>query len=189
MELEVGQHFPMTGFFFFQKKKHSTSLRKLPHPAAHSTTNKCWSKLQGKPTCRVCWPKTLCLFLECFETVASWQLCIDHNTTSARLSKLGATPAAQVSGGQTPPSANQETRHCQSSAASPPHLSTFRQSQTTRQRASPGKRDPTKDDSPALSLPAPRLQGNTFHERARDRLAPQLPGNSSRHGAHLPRQK
>ena len=54
--------------------------------------------------------------------MASWQLCTDHNTTSARLSTLGATPAAQVSGGQTPPSANQDTRHCQSSAASPPHL-------------------------------------------------------------------
>ena len=30
---------------------------------------------------------------------ASWQYCIDYNTTSARLSKLAATPAAQVFGG------------------------------------------------------------------------------------------
>ena len=44
-------------------------------------------------------------FFWCLETVASWQHCIDHNTTSAGLSNLGATPAVQVSGGQIPPSA------------------------------------------------------------------------------------
>ena len=32
------------------------------------------------------------------ETVASWQHRIEYNTASAGLSKLGATPAAQVSG-------------------------------------------------------------------------------------------
>ena len=41
---------------------------------------------------------------KCVETVASWQHCIDYNTISARLSKLGATTAAQVSGGQIPSS-------------------------------------------------------------------------------------
>ena len=29
------------------------------------------------------------LFLQCFETVTSWEHCIDYNTTSARLSQLG----------------------------------------------------------------------------------------------------
>ena len=43
----------------------------------------------------------------CIET-AAWQHCIDY-TASAGLSKLGA-PAAQVSGGQIPPSANKKKR-------------------------------------------------------------------------------
>ena len=43
------------------------------------------------------------LFLKCCQTVAAWLHCIDYNTTSARLSKLGASPAAHVSGGQIPP--------------------------------------------------------------------------------------
>ena len=44
---------------------------------------------------------------------------IDHNTASARLSKLGAAPAAQVSGGQIPPSTKEgKTRHHQNMDAS-----------------------------------------------------------------------
>ena len=50
-------------------------------------------------------------FVLCFETVASWQHCIDHSTSSARLSKLGATPGAQVSGGHIRPSTNKEKRY------------------------------------------------------------------------------
>ena len=58
------------------------------------------------------------LFLGNIETVASRQHCIDHNTASARLSKLGAAPAAQVSGGQIPPSTKEgKTRHHQNMAA------------------------------------------------------------------------
>ena len=50
-------------------------------------------------------------FVLCFATVAP---CIHykHYHTSARLPRLGATPAAQVSGGQIPPSTNKEKRHC-----------------------------------------------------------------------------
>ena len=46
-------------------------------------------------------------FLWYLETVASWQHCFDHNTGSARLSKLGTTLAAQVFGGQLPPTTKQ----------------------------------------------------------------------------------
>ena len=44
-------------------------------------------------------------------TVASWQHCIDCNTTCTGLSKLGATPAAQVSGGKFPPASNKENKN------------------------------------------------------------------------------
>ena len=79
------------------------------------------------------------LFLKCFETVPSCQHCTDYNTTSARLSKRGATPAAQVSGGQIPPTAKQGKGHCQTSVTSAHHFPTSRSLQTTRQCASPGK--------------------------------------------------
>ena len=47
------------------------------------------------------------VFFFCFEPAASWQRCIDYNSTSAGLSERGRTPAAQVSGGQILPSAKQ----------------------------------------------------------------------------------
>ena len=50
------------------------------------------------PTCfRGSKKKRVVMFYLCFETLASWQHGIDCNTTSAGLSKLGATHAAQVS--------------------------------------------------------------------------------------------
>ena len=58
-----------------------------------------WSCVEFPTLVRLVW------FFWCLETVTSWQHCIDHNTTSAGLSNLGATPAVQVSGGQIPPSA------------------------------------------------------------------------------------
>ena len=48
--------------------------------------------------------RTAANFFLCCATAASWQHCIDYNTTSARLTGLGARPAAQVSGGHIPPS-------------------------------------------------------------------------------------
>ena len=81
------------------------------------------------------------LFLVCFETAASWQHCVEHHTTSAKLSKLGATPAAQVSGGQGPPSAKQVNGHCKSSFGSAHHLPPSSNSQTARHLTSPGTRD------------------------------------------------
>ena len=61
-----------------------------------------------------------CVVLFCaFETAASWQHCVDSNTTSARLSKLGATPAAQVFW-RTDPSLNKtrKDKHHKSKVAS-----------------------------------------------------------------------
>ena len=84
-------------------------------------------------------------FLLCFETLASWPHCIDYNTTSARLSTLGATPAVQVSGGKIPPSSNKEMGHCRSSVTSAHHLPPSGSPQTARLLASPGKGDPSPD--------------------------------------------
>ena len=103
----------------------------------------------------------------CFETGASWQHCID--STSARQSKLGATPAAQVSGGQIPPSAKKEKGHCESSLQHiilPPSS----KPQTAR-HLTPLTGDQLKDDSSELSSQAPRLQGNCPPARPND-LAP-----------------
>ena len=61
------------------------------------------------------------VFFLCFETAASWQHCIDYNTTSARLAGLGATPAAQVSGGHIPPS-RRKKRHCWSTVPAAHHV-------------------------------------------------------------------
>ena len=107
----------------------------------------------------------------CFETVASWQQCIHYNTTSARLSKLGATPAAHVSGGQFPPSTKLgeqaspkqgrnslrfptlAAQNAVRSLVQPPsdHQETY-SLVTLKRRASPGKKDPTNGDSSAHSL-------------------------------------
>ena len=45
----------------------------------------------------------------CHETAASWQHAIDYNTSTAALSTLGATPAAQESGGQILPQQTRKT--------------------------------------------------------------------------------
>ena len=63
----------------------------------------------------------------CALRLASWQHCIDYNTASAGLSQLGATPAAQVSGGTFPPSSNQKKKpllkHSYISTSFPPSSS------------------------------------------------------------------
>ena len=69
----------------------------------------------------------------------------------------GATPAAQVSGGQIHP--QQTRRHCRSSVTSA-HRCPPSGSPQNRQQASPGTRDPLQDDSSELSAQAPRLQEN-----------------------------
>ena len=91
----------------------------------------------------------------------------DYNTTSAELSHLVATPAAQVSGGQSPPSANNEKKgHCCTTVTSARHFPPSGSPQTARHLAPPGKRDPSKDDSSVLSLHG---QGN-FHWHTRTAL-------------------
>ena len=87
--------------------------------------------------------KTAHVFFLCLETAASWHRCTDYNTTSARLSKLGATledssPAKQGKKGTHLPAGPQTTRHL----------------------TSPGTGDPLKDDNSELSSQALRLQGN-----------------------------
>ena len=70
----------------------------------------------------------------------------DDCTTSAGLSELEATLAAQASGGQIPPSAPKEKRNWQSSVASAHHFPPSGGLQTTRHLSSPGTRDPFQDD-------------------------------------------
>ena len=106
------------------------------------------------------------MFFAYRNAVRLWRRCnialITH-TTSAGLSKLGATPAAQVSGGQIPPSANKEKGHCTSAHHVPPSGSP----QTTRQLVSPGKGNPSNDDSSELSSQTPQEK----EERRRGQLA------------------
>ena len=60
----------------------------------------------------ITWLVAVSFVLFCFycplRQVASWHDWIDYNTTTARLLKLGETPAVQVSGGQIPLSVNKE---------------------------------------------------------------------------------
>ena len=122
----------------------------------------------------------------CFDKVTSWQHCIDYNTTNARLSKLGATPAAQASGKQIPSSAK-GNKHCQSKVTSAPPFPSFGDPQTASHPASPGTSDPS-DDSSELCSQAPRLEKN-FPLACPNCLVPQHPRKGSRHCARLPRQK
>ena len=81
----------------------------------------------------------LFVFSKSFATVESRQPCIDYNATDGRLSKLGATPAAHVSGGQIPPSSNKEkgTAAAKSLQRIIAHLPAVHR--LSRQLASPGK--------------------------------------------------
>ena len=85
------------------------------------------------------------LSLMCFETVASWQHCIDYNATKPGLSKLRATPAALVSGGQTSSLIKQGKRRNSSKVTSANHIRPSGSPQTTRLLASSGKGDPSPD--------------------------------------------
>ena len=84
----------------------------------------------------------------------------DHNTTNARLSELGATPAAQVSGGKIPPSSTKEKGRCKSTVTSAQHFPPSGSPQTAKQHATPGTGGPSEVDSSELSSQAPRLQRN-----------------------------
>ena len=76
-------------------------------------------------------------FFVLFLCWALLQHCFDQNTPSARLSKLNATPAVEVSGGQIPPSTNKKRSTSTSSAISAHHFPPSGSPQTTKQRASP----------------------------------------------------
>ena len=85
----------------------------------------------------------------------------EYNTTSARQSKLGATPAAQVSARVTDSYLfKQGTKVLPQQSLQQEIFTPSGSSQSTRQPASPGTRDPSKDDSSELSSQAPRLQGD-----------------------------
>ena len=102
----------------------------------------------------------LCLY-SALKPIASWQHCMDYNAASAALSKHGATPAAQVSGGQIPPSANKEKKRAllKQSHFSASFLPPSSSPKTTKQPASPGSRGPSTDSS-ELSSQGPCLHGN-----------------------------
>ena len=92
--------------------------------------------------------------------VASWQQCLGYDTTSARMSKLGATPAAQVSGDQIHPSTTREKGTAK--AQWPQHSISH-----------PPSSSPQTTNHLTPSLPAPRLQGN-FHQACPARPVPPL---------------
>ena len=133
-----------------------TCTRGGPSCARRAGSDVCISRWYRTPASRMA---DFCfVFSACYETVASWQHCIGYNTASARLSELGAARAAEVSGGQLPPSTEQRKT---SITQARPRQSTFPNSGSPRngqmtctaatRRAPLGKRDPSKDDSSALS--------------------------------------
>ena len=97
------------------------------------------------------------LFCFCFSycSLRQWQHNIALITAQPRLllSKIGATPAAQVSG-KTSSSLISKVK----STAKAHHLSPSSNPQTNKHLISPGTRDPLKDDSSKLSSLAPRLR-------------------------------
>ena len=113
-------------------------LLHFQHPLGSCRSPLRWKSMffavQRRRVARYCRHAPVCfvLFSECFETVASWQHCIGHNTTSAFLSEFGATPAAQVSGGQIPPSAKQGKQESPKQGRFSPRLPTLAAHKTVR---------------------------------------------------------
>ena len=102
----------------------------------------------GVNTCARCMRKTL---VRC--SCPQWQHCMNYNTTSARLSELGATPAAQVSGGKLLPLQHKEKGHCQSLVTSAHHFLPPSSPQTVWHLTFPGTERSTERLQSSLTYP------------------------------------
>ena len=114
-------------------------------------------------------------FFQCLEIAASWQHCMDYNTTSARVSQLGATTCGPGVW-KTDSSLYMQGKKGTARAKSLQHVPPSGSPRTAKHLSSPGTRDPLKSDSSELSSQALRLRRNVQKACHTNIFAPQPPG-------------